>query len=167
MRRGRAGLGALALCVGGSVAAALSLPGVSAAAPSDRQVAPGVVFHAFTRADPAGPQEVRVLRFRLPAAGLRLEPVLAADHGAARMTVPDLVLASGAVAAVNGDFFTPDGNSRGVLLTGGVLRSEPEDPVNGAPTPRADGASTRPPARWRSGGRRRGWCGGGAATCSG
>jgi putative cell wall-binding protein len=101
-------------------------------------VAPGVELLSFVRSDPAvGRQEVRVLRFALDDPRISVRPVLAAEEGAGRRTVSDLVLRSGALAAVNGNFFTSSGNIRGVAIRGGVLHSEPEMPVNGAPSARA------------------------------
>jgi putative cell wall-binding protein len=122
----------LALAVGSTV----TRP--SQAADRVRLVAPGVELRSFTRLDPVlGLQEIRVLRFRLDDPRVRLRPVLAQDHGNRRMRVSELVLASGALAAVNGNFFTADGNVRGIFLADGILRSEPESAIGGARTPRA------------------------------
>lgn len=134
MRRAFLGGGALTAAVLISV---FSLPSSARAAELRRVIAPGVELHAFTRFDANGPQEVRVIRFAPGAAGIHLRPIAAADLGSRRLKVSDLVLRSGALAAVNGNFFTPSGNVRGILATAGVLRSEPEAPINGALAPRA------------------------------
>lgn len=162
MRRWRSRVAGLAVCLVVAVGALGGpVPGARAQ-PTSREVAPGVELLAFTRTDPAlGPQEVRVLRFRPDGARLSLGAIPAARYGARRMRVSDLVIASGALAAVNGDFFTPDGNVRGILVSGGQVFSEPEPPINGAATPRAawraagDGVAFGRPGsvlRWRRGG---------------
>jgi putative cell wall-binding protein len=136
MRRKWLGAGALAISMLGAV---LSHAPAAPAADTTRLVAPGVELRSFSRVDPAdGLQEVRVLRFRLDAPSVRLAPIAAKDlGGASRLAVSQIVSRSGAVAAVNGNFFSPSGNVRGLLTTGGVLRSEPESAINGALTPRA------------------------------
>src|SRR5438093_2431623 len=90
MRRRLLGGGAIVALI----ALVAGLMGPAARAQStDRDVAPGIEFQAFTRQDPViGPQEVRVLRFHLDDAHVHLRPVLAADYGARVVTVPDLVL---------------------------------------------------------------------------
>jgi putative cell wall-binding protein len=135
--RGRVGGVLVWLLVAGVATIAGPAPKVRAQ-PAGRLVAPGVELLAFTRNEPGlGPQEVRVLRFHPDGARLSLRAIPAAAYGAARMRVSDLVMWSGALAAVNGNFFTPDGNVRGILVSGGRVYSEPEAPVNGAATPRA------------------------------
>jgi putative cell wall-binding protein/exopolysaccharide biosynthesis protein len=130
-----------------ALAALLAGPAVLTAGPraraepagvATRLIAPGVELLAFTRTGAGGiRQEVRVLRFRLDDPRVSMRPVLAADHGASRRTVTDLVLRSGALAAINGNFFTAGGNVRGIAVRGGVLRSEPEAALGAAATPRA------------------------------
>lgn len=137
MRRWRRRVATLSVCV--SLLGWLPSRAPRARAqPASRTVAPGVELLAFTRTDPAlGPQEVRVLRFRPDGARLSLRSIPAVRYGARRMRVSDLVMASGALAAVNGNFFTPDGNVRGILVSEGRLYSEPEAAIGGAATPRA------------------------------
>jgi hypothetical protein len=135
MRRKWCGAGALAVSV---VAATVAQTQAAPAADSTRLVAPGVELRSFSYVDSNdGLQEVRVLRFRVDAPAVRLAPIAAADLGAARLPVSEIVSRSGAVAAVNGNFFTSSGNVRGLLTVTGALRSEPESAVNGARTPRA------------------------------
>jgi putative cell wall-binding protein len=135
-------LGGCALAFSAALAASVGVD-VGAAPPAlgadtTRLVAPGVELRSFSRVDPSdGLQEVRVLRFRLDAPAVRLAPIAAADLGASRLPVTQIVSRSGALAAINGDFFTPSGNVRGLLTIGGILRSEPEAAINGATTPRA------------------------------
>lgn len=134
MRRSLVGGSALAAAV---LVSTFTLASPARAAQAHRLIAPGVELHAFTRFDANGPQEVRVIRFAQGAPGVHLRPIAATDFGARRLKVSDLVLRSGALAAVNGNFFSPSGNVRGILTVDGVLRSEPESPVNGASSPRA------------------------------
>src|SRR4051794_20690285 len=95
--------GTCALVVACSLVAALTGPAARADT-EDRLVAPGVESHAFTRGDAAGPQEVRVLRVHMADdPHLRVAPILASDTGPRRAKVTDLVLSSGAIAAVNGN----------------------------------------------------------------
>src|SRR5213075_2953656 len=88
--------------------------------------------------DAAGSQEIRVLRVHTPDdPHLLVAPILANDFGQRRAKVTDLVLSSGAIAAVNGDFFTANGDIRGIAVSNGVLRSEPEAPLPSVATTRA------------------------------
>ena len=107
------------------------------AADTTRLVAPGVELLSFTRFSSGVPQEIRVLRFRPDAPGVGFRPIAAVDYGVRRLPVTQLVLRSGAVAAINGNFFAASGNVRGILTVEGALHSEPESPINGAATPRA------------------------------
>src|SRR5437879_9251942 len=101
MRRRLLGGGVMVALV--AMIAALMGPGATADS-SEREVAPGIFLRSYTRVEPAiGPQNVHVLRFHLDDAHVHLRPIAAADYGARRVTVPDLVLDTGAIGAVNGD----------------------------------------------------------------
>lgn len=126
------------VCVAAALGTLAGPTGQARAQPAARLVAPGVELLSITRTDPAvGPQEIRVLRFRPDGDRLTLRAVPAVRYGQRRMRVSDLVMWSGALAAVNGNFFTTDGDVRGILISDGRVLSEPEAPIGGALTPRA------------------------------
>ncbi len=127
----------LLVTLAASSAALSPAAGAEPAGATSRLVAPGVELVSFARTVGTDRQEVRLLRFRLDDPRLSLRPILAADHGASRRTVTDLVLRSDALAAVNGNFFASSGNVHGIAVRDGVLRSEPEAAVGAAGTPRA------------------------------
>lgn len=121
--------------VAGTLAA--PLVGVAEAAPPpalvDRiPVAPGLVREVYRYQGGGGRVDVQALRFRLddPSVDLRPElgdgtvPGMEATHEVTRR------LGEGAVAAVNGSFFswsaTPAGDPRGLLIREGAYLSEPE-----------------------------------------
>jgi hypothetical protein len=94
--------------------------------PSVVEVAPGIGYQRLVR---DGGQVVHVVR-SAPSPRIGLAPALAAGSPVRRGPLTDAVgarLNSGAVAGMNGDFFSYDTNSpSGVLLIGGDLVHEPE-----------------------------------------
>jgi hypothetical protein len=94
--------------------------------PSVVEVAPGIGYQRLVR---DGGQVVHVVR-SAPSPRIALAPALAAGSPVRRGPLTDAVgarLNSGAVAGMNGDFFSYDTNSpSGVLLIGGDLVHEPE-----------------------------------------
>jgi hypothetical protein len=94
---------------------------------SMRQLAPGVFYHAVTLIE--GPWVIHILEVDLAQsgrAGMRLQTVRAPDGGLTRTSV----LASGAVAAINGDFFVADADrpvrTTGVQVSGGEMVRVPQ-----------------------------------------
>ncbi|MEB3330774.1 MAG: phosphodiester glycosidase family protein [Candidatus Sericytochromatia bacterium] len=89
-------------------------------------VAPGVSYVRVRRADARGPVVAHVLRLEPDRVDLELRPVLARDGFAARETVTSMARRRGAVAAINGSFFSPrTGEPLGVLMVDGELISAP------------------------------------------
>ena len=101
---------------------------------SARVLHPGVSYH-FVWSE-KGPWAVHVLRLALERCdlGLRVLPAgEAGQHGAGLSTVTELVgeAGSGVLAAVNGDFFTPEGHPLGPEVAEGKILSSRERPALG------------------------------------
>jgi hypothetical protein len=91
-----------------------------------RAVAPGVVYELVRRADAEGPLVAHVIRLDPGTPGLELQPVLARDGFAARETVSSMARRRGAIAAINGSYFSPrTGEPLGLLMVDGELVSAP------------------------------------------
>jgi hypothetical protein len=96
------------------------------------RIADGVFYHFFWSA--RGPWAVHVLEARMDRCQLGLEVVAAPiqpGRRGGRATVTDLVGSRGVavVAAVNGDFFTPEGLPLGPEVVNGVRRTGRERPA--------------------------------------
>ena len=101
---------------------------------SARVLHAGVSYH-FVWSE-KGPWAVHVLRLELERCdlGLRVLPAgEAGQHGAGLSTVTELVgeAGSGVLAAVNGDFFTPEGHPLGPEVAEGKILSSRERPALG------------------------------------
>lgn len=93
-------------------------------APSFRTVASGVKYWEGQRWSGAGPMRVRALK--LDADDVALEPAIAAGnaHRMGLETVSSMARRRGAIAAVNGGFYSPrNGAPQGTLIQNGVLVS--------------------------------------------
>src|SRR5919199_5948658 len=101
-----------------TVVAALMASGTTAAAV---EVEPGVEWTTIVRHRP--PERINVLTVD-PA---RVRGVLSNERIARRERVSAMSRRTGAVAGVNGGFFSPSGDPVGVLAIGGELLSEPVD----------------------------------------
>lgn len=94
-----------------------------------RDVAPGVALHHFTHQtliDPPGPLSVWALRLDPRQADLRA--ALANDEIMDTETVGAIAARHGAIAAINGGFFLPNGDPAGVLKFDGRLVSDTRRP---------------------------------------
>lgn len=84
--------------------------------------------------DPAFPLVVTAVKFKYPAEGSRMEARLANDTVFSRLglnsreNVRDIARRSGALIAINADFFANDGDPLGLMVSGGELISEPYTP---------------------------------------
>ncbi|MDZ7268136.1 MAG: phosphodiester glycosidase family protein [candidate division KSB1 bacterium] len=87
-----------------------------------REVGPGVKHHRWYRA--AGPWAIEVVAFDYHHPALRLETVRAADKGlelTSRMASRAESNSSRVVAALNGDFFTPQGRPLNLQISNGEI----------------------------------------------
>ena len=84
--------------------------------------------------DPNFPLKYWAVKFKYPAEGLRLEARLANDNVYSKMNlfsrenVRDMATRTGALMAINADFFGNDGDPLGTMVTNGELVSEPYSP---------------------------------------
>ncbi|MGI8922944.1 MAG: phosphodiester glycosidase family protein [Fimbriimonadales bacterium] len=117
------------------LAAAAALASANVARPAERwtkTVRPGITYIQEISAD--APLIVHALKFKFPAAGIRLESRIAnddvygRDESSSRETVEQTARRTGAFAAVNADFFGWDGDPLGMMMTAGELVSEPYVP---------------------------------------
>ncbi|MEB3224159.1 MAG: phosphodiester glycosidase family protein [Candidatus Sericytochromatia bacterium] len=91
-----------------------------------RELAPGVAYEQRRKADADGPLVAHVLRLDPRVPGLEVQPVIARDGFAARETVSSMARRRGAVAAINGSYFSPrTGEPLGLLMVNGELVSAP------------------------------------------
>jgi hypothetical protein len=96
-------------------------------------VAPGLVYHAV--ASGAMPWSLHLLEVSTDACALGFRVVGLDPRGGERQTVAALLESGGGLAAVNGDFFTPENHPLGVEASYGAIK----------------GASSRPVFAWRPG----------------
>lgn len=88
----------------------------------------------ITEVDPAFPLSFSAVKFKFPAEGHRMEARLANDTVFSRLglfsreNVVQMARRSGALIAVNADFFGNDGDPLGMMISGGELVSEPYVP---------------------------------------
>lgn len=85
----------------------------------------GVRFGLLTIQTTAGTARAQYLRVDTRLDGVRVRPVLAGPTLNARATVGQLVRDHGALAGVNGSFFSATGRPLGLLILDGQLHSEP------------------------------------------
>ena len=90
--------------------------------------------HVIKEVDPNFPLQYWAVKFKFPAEGYRLESRLANDTVYSRINilsrenVRDMAQRTGALIALNADFFANDGDPLGLMITGGELVSEPYVP---------------------------------------
>lgn len=88
--------------------------------------------------DPNFPLKFWAVKFKHPSEGLRLEARLANDNVYSKMnllsreTVRDIAVRTGALLAINADFFGNDGDPLGTMVSNGELVSEPYSPRTAA-----------------------------------
>jgi hypothetical protein len=93
---------------------------------------PGV--QVIQEVDPNFPLKFWAMKFKYPAEGFRLEARLANDNVfsktilRSRENVRDMAVRTGALMAINADFFGNDGDPLGTMIAGGELVSEPYSP---------------------------------------
>lgn len=135
------------------LAAAAVLASANAAKPAERwtkTVRPGITYIQEVSAE--APLIFHALKFKFPAAGIRLESRIAnddvygRDEASSRETVEQAARRTGAFAAVNADFFGWDGDPLGMMMTAGELISEPYVPRSAAAW--ADGGFLFDSPRW-------------------
>lgn len=84
--------------------------------------------------DPNFPLSFWAVKFKYPSEGSRLEARLANDNVYSKMNlfsrenVRDMAVRTGALVAINADFFGNDGDPLGTMLSGGEIVSEPYAP---------------------------------------
>lgn len=93
----------------------------------EKSPAPGLVYRAEN--DASKPLMVHTLRWSPSAAGLRgvsalgMKSVFGSPGAPARETVENIAVRTGAVAAINADFFTAEGDPIGLMVQDGELLS--------------------------------------------
>ncbi|HET6644248.1 MAG TPA: phosphodiester glycosidase family protein [Fimbriimonadales bacterium] len=97
---------------------------------------PGIQYIHFVDSDT--PLVYHALKFKYPTSGIKLEARLAGDEvfgkdGADSLeTVGSIAARTGALAAINGDYFGNDGDPLGFMMAGGEIVSEPYVPRSAA-----------------------------------
>ena len=90
--------------------------------------------HVINEVDPNFPLRYWAVKFKFPAEGYRLESRIANDNVYSRLNVlsrenvREMAQRTGALVALNADFFANDGDPLGLMITGGELVSEPYTP---------------------------------------
>jgi exopolysaccharide biosynthesis protein len=90
--------------------------------------------HVIREVDPDFPLSFSAVKFKFPAEGYRMEARLANDTVFSRLgmfsreNVMQMARRSGALVAINADFFGNDGDPLGMMISGGELVSEPYVP---------------------------------------
>ena len=95
----------------------------------EKQVAPGVVYRM--QVDLSVPRIVHAIRYSLGAPGLHLKSelgggtVIEENPSRGRETISEMAARTGAIAAINGDYFPFTGDPLGVMVRDGKLVSTP------------------------------------------
>ncbi len=92
---------------------------------TERAVTTGVVYGHQRRADEFGPNIVNYLEIRRRFTGVEIKLALAQGRLHGSENVSDIAARGGAIAAVNGAFFSGDGRPLGIFMIDGELISEP------------------------------------------
>jgi hypothetical protein len=98
----------------------------------EKQIAPGVVYRM--EVDQSVPRVVHALRYSLGAPGLNLKSelgggtIIEENASRGRETVSEMAARTGAIAAINGDYFPFTGDPLGVMVRDGKLLSTPGIP---------------------------------------
>jgi hypothetical protein len=90
-------------------------------------VAPGLVYHAVESVERAW--SLHLLAVSLDSCTMGFRVVGLAPRGGDRQTVATLLQASGGLAAVNGDFFTPENHPLGIEASYGEVKGGSSRPV--------------------------------------
>ena len=85
-------------------------------------VVPGIAYGHWRKDTPSGPLFVNYMKIDLEEPGVKVCPVMATDG---REAVHELVAKHGAIAGVNGIYFSPDGRPLGLMIIDGELISPP------------------------------------------
>lgn len=97
----------------------------------EKQIAPGVTYRM--EVDLATPRIVHAIRYSLGAPGISLKSelgggtVIEENASKGRETMSEMVARTGAVAAINGDFFPFTGDPLGFMIRDGKLLSTPNN----------------------------------------
>jgi hypothetical protein len=89
---------------------------------TEEMLAPGVKHISWLRSESGGPVWAHILVVS-PKANVQLKPVVANRANVCLETLSDLVVGTGALAAVNGSFFADDGEIIGLLKVNGKIIS--------------------------------------------
>lgn len=89
------------------------------------EIRPGIEFLDVFTADVTGPRKLYVIYTDLSSGRFRPTILTASDFGSKFSSVESMVQRSAAVCAINGGFYSPDGNHQGLLIRGGILESYP------------------------------------------
>ncbi|NMB12665.1 MAG: phosphodiester glycosidase family protein [Firmicutes bacterium] len=85
-------------------------------------VAPGIAYGHWRKDTPSGPLFVNYMKIDLQEPGVKVRPVMATNG---REAVHELVAKHGAIAGVNGIYFSADGRPLGLMIIDGELISPP------------------------------------------
>ena len=88
-------------------------------------VRPDIEYLDIFFADTTGPRKLHVIYIDLTSGHFRPTLVTANDFGKKLLSVDSMAQRCAAVCAVNGGFYSPDGNHQGLLIRGGILESYP------------------------------------------
>ncbi len=94
---------------------------------SEQQVKPGIKYTFWMRTQASGPEKAHILLVD-PKAGFALRPVLSNGVVQGLETLASMSTSARAVAAVNGSYFSPNGEIIGLLKIDGEIISTPAIP---------------------------------------
>ncbi|MBO8126118.1 MAG: phosphodiester glycosidase family protein [Firmicutes bacterium] len=89
------------------------------------RVTPGVYYHQVTRGTPEGPIEINILELDPEVAQVKVETRLAQERTLGREPLSAITKRAGALAGINGSFFSSDGTPLGLYIQDGRLITEP------------------------------------------
>jgi exopolysaccharide biosynthesis protein len=89
------------------------------------EIKPGIEYIDAFLANPTGPRKLHLVYVDIASNHFRPTILTANDFGHKFLSVDSMAQRCGAICAVNGGFYSPDGNHQGLLIRGGILESYP------------------------------------------